>query len=1307
MINNTQQQNTNNFGILANFTRSFDNYHNENDRIHLISSICLIKENEFIRLINLFKNKEIYSDEIFYIFVLSPSSSNTQKVLTIKLENILIVYLSINDFLSHLVFTNKNNQIFESIFGNFDLKNKDFDVLSQQSIFLFINQMWSNILLNFKIHKVDISGGSTPKRHILQTVDFGLLRALINIFNEDKLINKIIYDSYKDPILSSSIPLDFYKNLFENEDILFKIKYKLINEWASSIKETTSGLEILDNNKEFKEIIFSNLKSSMDMLISEISTGMNNDLKKDEIIKSKITSEINSLLFEKSRIEDIQNVSTRHMGNKEKKRFKKERTILLNNKENSAYIDYDISQCNDKLLDINNIIEYKQNNITKFLENKDNYTLSELNILHKKYLYINQDKAIILKKKSPSKGIRQYHTFNNKHYSTGNAINNVNFNINSPVYIELQRIISNSHLNENTQVEIEQFLNDQGSILLKSRLDKISDINYYKLNPFIVECLKKSIGELEKLITSYRSNIQKIVNKDQTQIVENEIISGLTNEIIISNLLGRLLRIISNNNLFNKNTSCTDLACDLGNSLLYAFYSLKYKDFEYNSLSIFIDKEFSDLKKASSDTVLIHIGLKLLNLLEEVGLIHTDIYISSKDHKNLIYVANDNILEQIGKNIELFSISYKIPMVVPPKAYGRDLKNGQEILGGYLQNDIKYISPLIIKNSELKEQSYIKNENVIYDTINNLNSVGFKINIPVLEFILEKGLDFELYTDPNSQHPLEIKKAQKKKLTLLENKTLDGFLSRKNLEMNIIGLALIFKNVPEFFIPVRLDNRGRIYCMADYLNYQGIELAKSLLLFSKGENIFKYDKDSIDYLKIFGANCFGNGIDKKSFNERVEWVNQNEENILDFSNGKLIMEAKSKLLFIAFCFEYQNYHNSLLSSDSYYISHFPIQLDATCNGYQHLSLITGDEPLASQLNLISGDKDTIPNDFYSFVAIKINDYLKFKLSEDKKLEKSYLDNKEDQYSLDSEDYKKLVNNIKSCERLLNLNQNRSLVKLPLMVKPYNASFFKRVDYFKENFEVITAHTNNENGLFENISKELNLNSKVLYKDKSNVILNNYDVNLFISTMEKVIANEFPKLKEFNSYINRIAEICSNLNITITWTLPSGLNVNQYYIDSEAIRLKPFKFRKNTFNIKVKNNKINKNKQIRALMPNLIHSLDAASLCLIVNMFTQYKSNKINFFAIHDCFAVTANNIVNLIKIIKLVYIKIYSEDSYLKRFDEGIINSIKLQFGKDSFDDNNRIIKINGQVIDYPNVNEVILGKIKACQINQAQSIIN
>lgn len=97
------------------------------------------------------------------------------------------------------------------------------------------------------------------------------------------------------------------------------------------------------------------------------------------------------------------------------------------------------------------------------------------------------------------------------------------------------------------------------------------------------------------------------------------------------------------------------------------------------------------------------------------------------------------------------------------------------------------------------------------------------------------------------------------------------------------------------------------------------------------------------------------------------------------------------------------------------------------------------------------------------------------------------------------------------------------------------------------------------------------------------------------------------------------------------------------------------------------------------MPKLIHSLDAASLCLTLDMFyLDYKdeNNKINFVSIHDCFAVTANNITNLIKIIKLVYIKIYSDESYLQKFDQGIINSIKYQFGNNSFNDETKTISI-------------------------------
>jgi len=67
-----------------------------------------------------------------------------------------------------------------------------------------------------------------------------------------------------------------------------------------------------------------------------------------------------------------------------------------------------------------------------------------------------------------------------------------------------------------------------------------------------------------------------------------------------------------------------------------------------------------------------------------------------------------------------------------------------------------------------------------------------------------------------------------------------------------------------------MDYRGRIYCESDYLNYQGTELAKSLLLFARGEKILKCDENSINYLKIFGANCYGNKIDKLSFSERIK-----------------------------------------------------------------------------------------------------------------------------------------------------------------------------------------------------------------------------------------------------------------------------------------------------------------------------------------------------------------------------------------------------------------------------------------------------
>jgi DNA-directed RNA polymerase len=266
-------------------------------------------------------------------------------------------------------------------------------------------------------------------------------------------------------------------------------------------------------------------------------------------------------------------------------------------------------------------------------------------------------------------------------------------------------------------------------------------------------------------------------------------------------------------------------------------------------------------------------------------------------------------------------------------------------------------------------------------------------------------------------------------------------------------------------------------------------------------------------------------------------VNENHEDILNFRNGKLINESDSKLLFIAFCFEYTNYFNSLFSNETFYISYFPIQLDATCNGYQHLSLLTGDESLASQLNLNLQDEHDIPNDFYDFVAIKMNDYLiKTKMEVKNKMTELNLNNKQ---------YKDLI---ESYDKLLKLKKNRSLVKLPIMVKPYNATLLTMVEYIRDKLERILVDieididSNNDTihkeivadeGIVGDLPKDKKNKKIYMYKSKEGVILSNDDLILFVKTMEKVIYNEFPKLKQLGIYLDKIAKIAIILNISIS------------------------------------------------------------------------------------------------------------------------------------------------------------------------------
>ena len=109
-------------------------------------------------------------------------------------------------------------------------------------------------------------------------------------------------------------------------------------------------------------------------------------------------------------------------------------------------------------------------------------------------------------------------------------------------------------------------------------------------------------------------------------------------------------------------------------------------------------------------------------------------------------------------------------------------------LGGYLLNDELITNSLIRKKWSNKHISEITEENIIYTVVNKISSIGYKINKDVLEFILSHNdyLKGEMI-DPNYTHPL----LEKSKLTKVEKLELDSFLSKKELQENILGLALV------------------------------------------------------------------------------------------------------------------------------------------------------------------------------------------------------------------------------------------------------------------------------------------------------------------------------------------------------------------------------------------------------------------------------------------------------------------------------------------------------------------------------------
>jgi hypothetical protein len=640
----------------------------------------------------------------------------------------------------------------------------------------------------------------------------------------------------------------------------------------------------------------------------------------------------------------------------------------------------------------------------------------------------------------------------------------------------------------------------------------------------------------------------------------------------------------------------------------------------------------------------------LFHLIKMGSLIETEIVPTSGSKVESRVIPSESSVKLFEKSFDL--VGFKLPMICPPRAWSPSED------GGYLLNNQYFFNDLIHQGINNVTPTIIDKKNDIYEQINHMSCVPFKINKNVLNFVLKYGeqmglIKGSLHKKTLEMNALETPKEKKDFFSKLPSEVKQDMLAHNSQyyqEKNILGIAKLYSNVDRFYFPLFYDWRGRIYNDCSYLNYQSSSLAKALLMFADGKSmkvINKFDlPNSLEFiglpdlgfksdfwLKIYGANCFGNGngdeknlnnlkLDKLPYKDRILWIENHHSDIISL-NPDFWNQADQELLFLAFCYEYKAYYED----PENFITHLPIQLDATCNGLQHLSVMSANSKLAQLVNLLPNSEDQNPFDLYSVVLAEI----------EKKV-------------------KKIIDENPLHVRLKYLKLDRKIVKRSIMTIPYNVTENGIVEHLKEFFYV-------------NINKKKDDSDQYVYeymyspkKEKihGSVAITGGDLFMLAKIIYNVLYEVHPELKNVVSYFKNMVNLLTKLELPVVWITPGGLIIKQKYAKKKSDRVRSGLFKGADYTIVIPTGKIDKVSQQNAFMPNLIHSMDGSTITLLAKRLKTLGIK--NIYTIHDCFATTADNVSIINELVREAFCEIYSDERFLLKLHQFFIQYIHGNF---------------------------------------------
>nr|YP_009469563.1 hypothetical protein [Pseudocercospora mori]AVE15073.1 hypothetical protein [Pseudocercospora mori] len=585
----------------------------------------------------------------------------------------------------------------------------------------------------------------------------------------------------------------------------------------------------------------------------------------------------------------------------------------------------------------------------------------------------------------------------------------------------------NYETSEEIQLEVEKFLLNFKSKVNADKPTPTSDGLAVSL--LSGPAARVILNKLEYINKYIELLLQSNVKKDELYI---EVLRGVGASFIRDNLIYHLLKVLTHTKTEHEEMlAMVSICVKVGKELVNKYFSTIKGDDKTNFrvwTATYL-KSKPELKAVleENDRFFMRLGDMALEVLNFSELMRVDVVTVSRRERRLEYKIVDPDLLKLDKKDVIAVTPLRLPMIVEPKDY----KDGE---GGYLLNNVDYSEDIFTDKHSYKLGSELAPDNKVLPLVNSLNKMPFKINTELLDFVTSDIGSYLLIK--SSDLELEPGVVLSKYKQNSHKKLVSKFVHQEF----ILKIANLYRNFNSIYYPVRLDHRGRLYCMAPYLNYQGNDLAKALLLFSYPGTLDKSHLDDVKYLKAFGANCFGGAISKSSVEAKCRWIDDNVLNIINYENGILIKKAKEKLLFVSFCIEYKRYIN-FLNDDlaTEFKTYLPIQLDATCNGFQHLSLLSQESKLYDELNLTNNDK--YPKDFYNFLLHKVTGYIKYKIAngifeEELKENKELKEKKVKKGKKETKEVKEVKPG--SYLRLSNFIWDRSHVKKVIMTIPYNA-----------------------------------------------------------------------------------------------------------------------------------------------------------------------------------------------------------------------------------------------------------------------------